>query len=141
LGSKLLPAGRESAHIDTPIHVMANKLTVEQQLTALESGQTIALGDPAQPGKVLVQASRLGELYYVTGPHFEDYVPAVGLASLFEIGLANGDDHGQVRHLLNQYLSDHGAPATAQLHVCQGLAEALNMLSALVTAHLLLTKR
>lgn len=31
--------------------------------------------------------------------------------------------------LLNQYLCDHGAPVTAQLHVCQGLAGALNTLS------------
>ena len=120
---------------------MESKLTVEQQLTALASGQSIALGDPARPGKVLVQASRLGELYYVMGPHFEDCAPGVDLGELFAIGLANGDDHASVMRLLNQYLGDHGAPVTAQLHVCQGLAEALNMLSALVTAHALFPKR
>jgi hypothetical protein len=119
---------------------MESKLTVEQQLTALASGKSIALGDPARPGKVLVQASRLGELYYVTGPAFEAYAPDVDLGELFAIGQANGDDHASVMRLLNQYLGDHGAPVTAQLHVCQGLAEALNTLSALVTAHTLFTK-
>jgi hypothetical protein len=103
--------------------MMTSNLMIEQQLTALASGQTIALGDPEQPGKVLVQASRLGELYYVTGPHFEDYVPEVDLKGLFEIGLANGDDHANVSRMLNQYLSDHGTPAMAHLHICQGVAE------------------
>lgn len=120
---------------------MTSNLTIEQRLAVLESGQTIALGDPEQPGKVLVQASRQGEVYYVTGPHFEDYVPEVDLKSLFEIGLANGDDHERVSRMLNQYLSDHGAPAMAHLHICQGVAEAVNTLSALVVAHKLFAKR
>lgn len=120
---------------------MARKLTVEQQLTALESGKSIALGDPTQPGKVIVQVSRLGELYYVTGPAFEAYAPEVYLGELFAIGLTNGDDHASVMRLLNQYLGDHGAPVTAQLHVCQGLEQAINTLGALAVAHQLLTKR
>jgi hypothetical protein len=120
---------------------MTSNLTIEQQLTTLASGQTITLGDPEQPGKVLVQASRLGEVYYVTGPHFEDYVPEVDLKSLFEIGLANGDDHAEVSCMLNQHLSDHGAPVMAHLHICQGVAEAVNTLSALVVAHKLFAKR
>lgn len=49
---------------------------------ALASGQTIALGDPEQPGKVLVQASQLGEVYYVTCPHFEEYVPDIVIKGL-----------------------------------------------------------
>jgi hypothetical protein len=40
-----------------------------------------------------------GRVYYVTGPYFEDYVPEVDLKSIFEIGLANGDDHAHVRHV------------------------------------------
>lgn len=71
---------------------MESKLTVEKQLTALASGKSIALGEPGQPGKVLVQAGWLGELYYVTGPHFEAYAPEVDLGELFVIRLANGDD-------------------------------------------------
>jgi hypothetical protein len=120
---------------------MESKLTVAQQLTALASGKSIALGDPARPGKVLVQASRLGELYYVTGPAFEAYAPDVDLGELFAIGLANGDDHASVMRLLNQYLGDHGAPVTAQLHVCQGLEQAINTLGALAVAHTLFTTR
>lgn len=120
---------------------MESKLTVEQQLTALASGKSLALGDPARLGKVLVQASRLGELYYVTGPAFEAYAPDVALDELFAVGLANGDDHASVMRLLNQYLGDHGAPVTAQLHVCQGLEQAINTLGALAVAHTLLNKR
>jgi len=120
---------------------MKSKLTVAQQLTALASGKSIALGDPARPGKVLVQASRLRELYYVTGPAFEAYAPDVDLDELFAIGLANGDDHTSVMRLLNKYLGDHVAPVTAQLHVCQGLEQAINTLGALAVAHTLFTTR
>jgi hypothetical protein len=56
----------------------------------------------------------------VTSPHFEDYVPEVDLESLFEIELANGDDHASVSRMLNQYMSDQGSPAIAHLHICQG---------------------
>ena len=99
---------------------MTNTLTVRQWLTGLESGKSLAMGDPAQQGKVLLQASRVGEVYYVTGPLFEDYAPEVALGSLFEVGLANHDDPANVARLLNRYLSDHGVPVIAQLHVCQG---------------------
>jgi hypothetical protein len=119
---------------------MESKLTVEQQLTALASGKSIALGDPTRPGKVLVQASWLGERYYVTGPAFEVYAPDVDLGVIVAIGQANGDDHASVMRLLNQYLGDHGAPVTAQLHVCQGLEQAINTLGALAVAHTLFTK-
>ena len=107
---------------------------------ALESGKSLALGDPAQPGKVLLQASRVGEVYYVLGPLFAEYAPDVDLASLFEIGLANGDDQPKVARLLNQYMGDHGVPTAAQMHVCQGLTDALDTLGALVATYTLVTK-
>lgn len=80
---------------------MESKLTVDQQLAVLESGKSIALGDPEKPGKAPVRASRLGKLYYGIGPHFEAYVPEVDLGELFAIGLANGDDQASVMRPLN----------------------------------------
>lgn len=119
---------------------MDSKLTMEEQLSVLEPGKSLALGDPTQPGQVLTQVSRVGDLYYVTGPYFETYAPGVDLGELFAIGRANGDDHAQVMRLLNQYLSDHGVPAAAQLHRCQGLAEAHQTLSALLATYMLSQK-
>lgn len=71
------------------MYVTESKLTVEQQLAALASGKSIALGYPAQPD-CWVQASWLGELYYITGPHFEACVPEIDMGELSATGLANG---------------------------------------------------
>ena len=116
-------------------------LTIRQLLTALEPGKTMAMGDPTQPEKIIAQASRVADLYYVTGPLFYDYAPLVDLDTLFQVGLANNDDQANVASMLNKYLGDHGVPAAAQLHACQGLEDAFNTLGALFAAYTLSTKR
>lgn len=120
---------------------MISKLTIQQLLTALEPGKAMALSDPQQPEKVLIQASRVGEVYYVTGPLFQEYAPEVDLAGLFEVGLANDDDQASVMRMLNQYLGDHGVPVAAQLHACQGLVAACTTLGALWATSMRSTKR
>ena len=113
---------------------MLNKLTVRHLLTALADGKALVMRDPKQPEKVIAQASRVADAYYLTGPLFNELI-GVELESLFAVASQNGDDEPRTVVLLNTFISDHGAPPEAQVHTCTGLDDALATLNRLFAAY------
>jgi len=98
-----------------------------QLLSELRPGQHLVLRDSNEPGQLLTQFTRLGEVYYILGPGFTwAFGNEFDLHDYFEVALHNGDTAESAVAMLNDFISAHRLPAEAKVHTCHGLPEALD---------------
>jgi len=103
-----------------------------QLLCELKPGQHLVLRDPNEPGQVITQLTRLGEVYYILGPGFtRAFGNEFDLHDYFEVALHNGDTAESAIAMLNDFINAHRLPAEARVHTCHGLPAALATVSQL----------
>ena len=111
-----------------------NAANPRQLLVDLQPGQHGALIDEGRPGEFIAQASRVGDVYYLVGPHFAERC-TLKLATYFLAAAKNQWEPAAAVALLNTKLQEQSVPPEARIFRCTGLPDALQTLAGLFAAY------
>lgn len=107
----------------------------QNSVTDLQPEQHQLYYDSTQERKLLAQASRVGDVYFITGPRYSDSSPILLANFLGMVAKEDGLTALEAVSQLNQALASRGALPEAQVFECRSLSDAQQTLAGLFAAY------